>query len=393
MKRWLWLAFLLWWLPVHGEGMLTPSLHEGLKRAEKLQQAGDYRRSLKVLQPLVGKARSGIEKALVQTYLAYGWLGSDQPAKAGQAARMALENPALSKRLEPELWLLLGQAELQQGHYGPAARAFERALDLGGKEDSQLYYLLAYTLYRQKHYAKAIAYLQRALQHHRSPPEDWYRLLLACCLQGKHYALGEKVLKQMLARRPDDPARWRQLAALYFERDRFHEGLAALVAAWHEGALDRQTLLQIVHLYAHVGVPEKAARLLRRWRKEKRLPGDLKEMALEGDLWRMAREREQAVKVLRRVAEQGKDGRQWLVLAGLYMELERWKDAATAAARALQAGGGQPAQARLLLGIAAFRSGQMQTALHALQSVRQVPALLSQAEYWLGCVKGKRRCL
>ncbi len=392
MKHWLWLLCLAWLLPVHGGETVSPSIHRGLQRAEKLQQAGDYQRSLKVLQPLAAKARADIEKALVQTYLAYGWLGKGNARKAAQAARVALENPALPKRLQPQLWLLLGQAELQRGRYPSAADAFRRALALSREEDGRIHYLAAYALYQQKRYAEAITHLQRAIRHHSSPPEDWYRLFLACCLEGKRYDLGEKILKQWLLRHPQDSTRWRQLAALYFERDRFHEGLAALVAAWHQGALDRQTLLQIVRLYAHVGVPEKAARLLRRWRLDHHLPDELKVLALEGDLWRMARERERAVKVLRRVAERGKEGRQWLVLASLYMELERWEEAAAAAKKALRLGVDRPGGARLLSGIAALRAGHRHSAVRLLEAARRDKTVMAQAEYWLRCARGERRC-
>ena len=392
MKRWLWFFCLFWLLPSHAGGMIAQSFHQRLQQAEQLQQKGHYRRSLEVLQPLAGKSRSGLEKTLIQTYLAYAWLGLGKQDNAAIAARAALDHPDLPRELVPNLWLLLGQAELQRGRYGPAASAFERALALAEDETPQVYYWVAYALYQQKNYAKAIDYLQQALKHHPSPPEDWYRLLLACCLEGKRYGLGESVVKQLLARRPDDPGRWRQLAALYLERGRYHEGLAALVAAWYEGAMDRRTLLQIVRLYAHVGVPEKAARLVRSWRQEGRLPGELELLALEGDLWRMAREREQAVDVIKRVAEQGKEGRQWLVLANLYMEQERWKEAAAAAAKALEMGIRRPGHARLLMGISALRAGDRNTAVKVLEAARHSGTVMAQAEFWLRCARGERRC-
>ncbi len=392
MKRWLWLLCLAWLLPVHGEGVLSPSIHRGLQQAGKFQQGGHYRRSLTILRSLGGKARSEVDKALLHTYLAYGWMGVGNIRKASRAAHMALENPALPKRLQPELWLLLGQAALQRGRYASAAKAFRRALTLTREKDGQIHYLVAYALYQQKHYAEAIAHLQQAMKRRPSPPEDWYRLLLACCLEGKRYDLGEQILKQLLSRHPEDSTRWRQLAALYLQRGRYHEGLAALVAAWHEGALDHQTLLRIVHLYAHIGVPEKAARLLRRWRLEQRLPAEREVLTLEGDLWRMARERESAVEVLRQVAGKEKDGGQWLWLANLYGELERWGEVAAAAKKAIRLGVERPASARLLSGIAALRAGRRHLAVRMLEAARRDDAMMAQADYWLRCARGERSC-
>ncbi|MBN2700246.1 MAG: tetratricopeptide repeat protein [Methylohalobius sp. ZOD2] len=386
-------ALLGLWLVIGGaEETLSPSLFRGLQKVEELQREGRYAQSLKRLQRLSRQAESDLAKALVQTYLAYAYGGLDRLEEAARASRAALNQASLPERLQPELWFLLGQIELQRERFRQAAEALGRGIQAQASPNPQDYYLLAYADYRLHRYGDAIDSLRRALALNDSPPEDWYRLLLASYLESNRYREAEELLKNLLARHPSDQVLWRQLVALYLDRDRHHEGLATLVAAYHTGKLKQDTLFSIVRLYTHVGIPEKAARLIRQWRSDKRLPSDLKTLRLEAQLWRMARERSASAKTFRQVAEASGRGQDWLTLVRIYMELAAWRDAAEAAQKALQSGVEAPAEARLLLGVAAYRAGRLEMAARALEVARRSEEFASQADYWLQCVRGERQC-
>lgn len=386
-----WLLLFLW-LGVAQAATVSPALYRGLQQVEKLQQQGDYAASLERLRKLQRRAGNGLERALVRTYLAYAQLGLNHLDKAADAARGALESPGLPENLRPQLMLLLGQIELQRGRFRQAAGWLEKALAALEKPDPQVLYLAAYARYRLKNYARAVGHLRRALKLRDPAPEDWYRLLLACYLESRRYRETETTLKALLQRHPGDTALWRQLTALYLTENQTHRALAALVLAWHAGDLKRETLMEIVQLHAHLGIPEKAARLLRQWREEKRLPDDLKTLSLEAQLWLAARERDHAAEVYATLARRYGRGEDWLALARIELERERWPAALAAAEHALKAGAKPPAEAHLLAGIAALRAGRQSLALKHLHAACRRRKLAQQAHYWLRCARREMRC-
>jgi len=388
--RALWGLILGAWLGWGAAATVPPVFHDALAEVQRQQAQGHYGASLQRLQRLRRQARSGLERALVQTYLAYAYLGLERLDRAAATARQALKQPELPAGLRHPLKLLLGQIELQRDQPAQALRWLEQALR--ERPDSQTRYLLAYAHYRLGHYRQAIAQLRQALKAHPDAPEDWHRLLLACYLEAKRYGEAEILLRSLLRRHPGDAALWRQLAALAVARGRDHQALAALVLAWHAGDLSRDTLLAIVRLHARVGIPEKAARLVRRWRQAGRLGDDLSTLRLEADLWLAARERERALPVLERIAHRSGQGPDWLVAARTAAELEDWRVVRRAARRALRAGTAEAAEAHLWLGVAAYHLGDAATARKALVRARRSNKTARLAAYWLGCVAGEYRC-
>ncbi len=296
MRSWI-LLVVLWAGPALA-GAVDPGFYHRLHQVERWQQAGDYRKAIARLRRLQTQARSGLERALVQTYRAYAWLGLDRLDDAAGAARAALAYPKLPKDLRVSLYRLLGQVEIQRGRFREAAIWLARYLNATKTPEPQFRYLAAYAEYRLGRYRRAIAQLRAALQARPNPPDAWYQLLLACYLETRQYHRAETVFRDLLRRHPGKVRWWRQLAVLYLQQERYHHALAALVLAWHAGRLPRQELLAIVHLYAQVGIPEKAARLVRRWRREGKLPDDAKTRKLEAALWRAAREWDEARVVL-----------------------------------------------------------------------------------------------
>ncbi len=294
-----WILLLILWCGPALAGAVDPGFYHRLRQVERWQQAGDYRKAIARLRRL--QTRNGLERALVQSYLAYAWLGLDQFDNAAEAARAALAYPKLPRDLQVSLYRLLGQIEIQRGRFREAAAWLKRYLNATKTPEPGARYLAAYVDYRLGRYRPAIAHLRAALQVRPNPPDAWYQLLLACYLESGQYRRAEAVFRDLLRRHPGKVQWWRQLAALYLQQERYHHALAALVLAWHAGRLPRQELLAIVHLYAQVGIPEKAARLVRRWRREGKLPNDAKTRKLEAALWRAAREWDEARAVLARL--------------------------------------------------------------------------------------------
>ena len=104
----------------------------------------------------------------------------------------------------------------------------------------------------------------------------------------------------------------------------------------------------------------------------------------------MAREREQAIKVLAGVTDQLSDGGSYLLLGQLLSEEESWTKAMKALQAALKAGdlnGSETEMARLLLGITAYRAGDKKLATLTFEQLGGHPDLGKTADHWLTVVK------
>ncbi len=380
MRAWL-LSLVLLLLSAQGAEKISPEVFRALKDAEHHLNANHPEESLKRLTEVSPKAKSGLEQSLIAAYSSYAYLSLARYQDAVQSAQKALTSPELPGGLSPKLKVVLGQALLQLERFQAAAEALEAA----GTEP-EILYLAAYARYRLGQYERAAKLLEQPVTN---PPADWHNLLLACYIQGQNFARASELLAKQLAHQPNNSDLWQQWLGLKLKNRRPQEALAAMVIAWHAGKLSTSQLLDLAHLYAASGIPEKAARLIETWRSENRLPQTQETLRLEAELWLMARERQKALAVLERIASLSGKGSDWLAACRTAAELELWQDTARLAQQALK-GLSDPSEAELWLGIAAYHLGDVATAKTAFTRI-QHSRLKPHAHYWLGCLQAKRR--
>ena len=171
-------------------------------------------------------------------------------------------------------------------------------------------------------------------------------------------------------------------------RRRHDRALALLASAYRKGILSARELTGFARLHAAVGMPEKAARLLMGWRKSGDLTPTNARLRTELDLWRMARERDRAMDILRSLSAAG-DAKAAYELGALMFEEGRWADAASVLelpARSGELDKKEQGRANLLLGIAALQAGKPALAGPALRRAMNNPETREQASPWLAAL-------
>jgi tetratricopeptide (TPR) repeat protein len=198
----------------------------------------------------------------------------------------------------------------------------------------------------------------------------------------KKYDAAEVVLKGMLTRVPTNESNWRMLASHYLQLEESADGLAAMMVAYSSDLLESNSdLKQIVALWGYIDAPEKGARLLQEWLTAEKLESDAESLKQLGNLWLMARERNNALSVLTQAAELSPDGRTYELLGGIYFEDEEWADAYTAYSNATLAGDlEEPMRTTMLAGISAYRAGNYADAKEALNEVAESEEFGAQAQ-------------
>lgn len=381
------LLFVLWLIalgPVLAKG-LSPGIYSALTDIRARMDAGAYSESIRRLEKLEREsAGDAYTLAIVRQHLGYAYLGRDDYAAAYQSFRHAVESKTLPSDVSGELYRVLAQLGVQLRKPKQAAEYLQAWLRHQKRLKPADHALAAQVFYAAGKVKTAIGHLEQAVAATARPEKVWLSSLLAMYLETKRYKKASSLLQRLIARDPGQAYYWRQLAQLHMQRNRPGEALAVLALAYGNGLLEAKDLTRFASLHAHAGMPEKAARLLGEWRKAGRLRNTRKLLLTEADLWTMARERKQALDLLRQSQKQKADGRAALKEARILFQDGHWSDAAKAFQRALE--GGQlsdSAQARLLLGVAAYRAGDTQLAEASLEQAATDEKTGGQAKQWL----------
>jgi tetratricopeptide (TPR) repeat protein len=184
---------------------------------------------------------------------------------------------------------------------------------------------------------------------------------------------------------------WQQLAGIYLALKRDERALTTFELAYRQGRLSReQDLLQLTQLYLGRGIPYKAARLLETEMERGRIGTGVRNLELLAGAWAAARERVRATAVYQRAMRAGGDAVIGLYLADLYIQDERWQEAAEVLEATLKRDGlSEPGDAWLLLGVAHYEEGSLDLARHAFDEAARFEPARTAAQDWLQHLQGQ----
>jgi tetratricopeptide (TPR) repeat protein len=375
---------------------LPPGLYQRLQDIRGTMDNGESGQALPRLQALLEEARGDdYAEAVVRQHLGYGYLQTRRPTEAARELSRALELGTLPVEVEQQLHLLLAQAAMQQNRPSealPHVRAWLAAIASPTPEQQAM---AAQILYAAGRIAEAADWLQRAIAAGQASPGGWIRSLLGMYLELRAYEKARQLLRDSIRRQPGEADYWRYLAAVEHQAGRPSKALEVMALAYRQGLLEADELSQFARLHANQGMPEKAARLLQQWRQSGRLATSAPALRTEADLWLMARERDQALDLLREAGNLGDDGGDDYQRGRILFDAGRWRESERALEQALRRGGLADAhQAQLLAGIAALQSGEEDRAKVWLTGAAGHADTMAQARAWLAVLddgpSGKR---
>jgi tetratricopeptide (TPR) repeat protein len=365
--------------------LLSPSTHETLARSQGLLEAGKARAALEELKGLVRRIGDDpYARAVVQQNLGYAYhvLGREREAIASYGA--ALKAQSLPEEVAQRVRYTLAQLLLGEGAYREGLQHLERWLRTESDPPAESRYLAAVAHYELGQCRDSIAQLEQAVARVASPPESWYRLLLACQYDLSRFRPAAKTLERLIRIAPGERDYWLQLAGVYQRLGRERDALAILELAYRQGRLEGPEILRLARLYLYLEMPYQAARLLERELETGRIASTEANWILLGDSLLQSQERPAAAQALGHAARVSEKGERYLRWGALLYELEDWPGAARALSTALDKGVlKEPGRAQLLLGLAAYRGGDMATARQALKKAARDPATRDPARRWL----------
>ncbi len=338
------------------------------------------------LEALVLKTRENpYDYALANQYLAHTSVMLDDAGRARLALEAALGSPDLPDDMRANMSLFYGTVLLGDEEFELGLEALEEWFSLAQYPLPSQIFSLAYANYQTGNKDRAETLVARAIGESSEPQESWYQLYYRILFEKKKYADAELVLKGMLTRHPSNASYWRMLASHFLQLEESATGLATIMTAYINDLVEEPSdLRQIVSLYGYIDAPEKGARLLDDWIAAGRLEKDAESMKQLGNLWLLARERDEAVTALTEAARMAPDGQVFEMLGGVHFEEESWTAAYDAYREALDLGGlDNQARVELLAGISAFRAGRNDAARVNLEAAARDAEFRAQAQSML----------
>ena len=358
-----------------------------LEQARKFMDQGNHRAALEKLNGLLPNVDGNrYETALAHQHRAYVYLEQGDYRKGLSALESTLQ---LADTLPPDtvqnLRYNLAQAAAQSEKYGVAENALNSWFAEEKNPSADAWYLRGLVQYKQHHLNRAADYLQRAVA--LSQHENWSVLLLSIYLEQKRYRQATGILQQLVNLYPGKKEYWLNLTDVYLMSESYAEALATLQLAQHRIELGEKEILKLARLYLHKNIPYSASQLLHKAMTDGRIKTNAANLELLANSWAAARQPEEELRYLSRAAQLKNDGSLYQRCAQILLRLERWREAVAMFDNALAKGLKSPGRTYLLKGIAAYQSGQMQTATNAFEQAGRYKTTKNQAMQWLGQVK------
>lgn len=350
------LAALPWAQAGQGPG-LSPQTYQQLTAIHELIDAGKTGAALARLGELLKSVgQRSYERAVVLQNLGHVQASRGEYGAATRSLAESLSLKSLPETTEQQMRYNLAQLYLASEEPARAITVLEAWFGQADSPPASAWLLLGHTHAELGNYRKAIPAMKRAIELSDSPPADWYENLLAMHYELREFRDCAALLERMIRLFPDRDDYWRQLSGIRMTLNQPAQALAVMELMMRSGRLTREPeLAQLARLYLYQEIPYKAARLLEDAMKAGQVRKSADNRTLLATAWALARERDRAIRSYRLAAQASTSADVDFTLAQLYLEDERWTDAARTLEKALEKPDLKtPGTAWLLLGIARY---------------------------------------
>ena len=164
-------------------------------------------------------------------------------------------------------------------------------------------------------------------------------------------------------------------------------------AAYLAGALQKEKeLLNMAYLFMGNDVPYKGAKVIDKGIKEKKIERTSKNLETLAQAYQMAQELQKSIPELEAAAKLSDKGELYSRLAGIYLDLDKNKQAIAMGSKALKKGNlKRPDQLYIVLGMANANLKQYDAALSNLKKALKDERSKKFAEQWIAFVEGEKK--
>ncbi|MDI3258168.1 MAG: tetratricopeptide repeat protein [Sinobacteraceae bacterium] len=369
---------------------ISPQVYKQMEAAQKAFEAKDY----KGAEAALDKIKAGYdklndyEKATLWNLYAAVYRSENDNQRAIQAYFNLLKQNNLPEGLRNDGLFSLAQTYFLIEDYRNAIRVLQKWIAVVPEPQPDAYVLEAQAYYQLGQYEQAKQATLQALRIAKKDgqpfKENWLALLRATYYETKDYPHAIQVMEALVQMYPKGTY-LTQLSGLYGLQGDQRKQAVAMNVAYLGGMIDNASdLLNMARLYMAQGAPQRAVDLIIAKLRDKTLAINAENLQLLAQAQTLARDIEQSVPVLSRLAEMTGESRHYVFLGQAYTQLGQWDKAASAFEAALKAKNpSNPAGIRMQLGTAYYNQKKLQAARAAFVAAAESPNEHDTATTWV----------
>jgi predicted Zn-dependent protease len=370
--------------------VLRAETYKQMELAQKAFEAKDYKGAEAALDVLKAKQDklNDYERATLWNLYAAVFRSEDDNQRAIEAYVNVLKQDNLPEGLKDNALFALAQTFFLMDDYKKAIQVLDRWFATVEEPQPDAYILKAQAYYQLQDYPNAKEPILKALsiakQRNQPFKENWLGLLRAVYFEMKDYSSATKVMEVLVATYPKDTY-FTQLAGLYgLQNDQKKQ--AELMHVAYAGGLvsSKSDVLNVARLYMAQDAPQRAVDLLKARLRDKTLEVNAENLQLLAQALSLARDTDEAIPVLNRLAEMSGESKHYNYLGQAYMQQGSWAKAADAFESALKAKDAANADSlHMQLGTALYNDGKLQPARSSFGAIPSDSSNAETAANWI----------
>ncbi|KPH65682.1 tetratricopeptide repeat protein [Pseudoalteromonas porphyrae] len=377
---------------------LREKVYSQLARAQKLADDGDAQAGLAALDDINERSSSmnSYEKAMMYNFYGFIYYNENDLTKAIASFEKVIAEDEIPESLRLSTSFSLAQLAMANSDYNKTLNFLAQWDTINTKPKTDAYYVLKSQAYYQlKDYQNGINNIEHAIalsdSEGKEPKENWLVLQRAM-----YYSLGntDKVVTvlERMVKLYNKPQYWVQLGGMYGETGKEKEQLAILEAAYQQGFLtSKSDLRQLSQVYLYNGLAYKAANVMSTAIDNEIVQATAKNYAFIAEAMIQAKEEEKSIPYFSKAAQQSDHGKYEQRLAEVYVNLEKYEDAADAARKALEKGSLDfESNAYVALGMAQYSLQNFDASILAFEQAEKHKKSQRLAEQWIKYVKREK---
>jgi tetratricopeptide (TPR) repeat protein len=322
---------------------MSTKIYKKLDKVREYVDEKNYEDAESLIASLEKTKRNSYEKAMTWNMEAYLYYNREDYNKAAKSYEKIVAQDNIPESLAQTTLYSLAKLHLIQQDYPQALVAMNRWFKVVKKPSAESHILRAQMYYQLEQYSKALPDVKSAISMTeaagKKPRENWLLIERAVYFQHKDYASMERCLKDLIALYPKSSSigqYWVQLGAVYNELDQFDAELATLETAYDLNLLVKENqLISLAQAMLGKEIPFKAAQVLTKGMEDKIIKESARNLSLLADAFMLAKENDQAIKILEKTAGLSNSAKDHYRLAQIYTERQEWDQALKNINRAL----------------------------------------------------------
>lgn len=381
----------------------TPALRENVyKKLAEVQEktdVNDWNGALVVLNELKGDSGkwNGYEIAQLWNYYGFVYYSLERYGDALRSYQQVVANPDdIPAGLETATLYTMAQLYFIQEDYKSAITALTQWMNVSPIVGADAYVLRCQAYYSLNDFNKALTDCEWAVSDYEGkgkvPKENWFSLTRAIYYEKGNNKKVIEILEKLVRHYPK-ASYWRQLAGMYGAVNREKDQLHAYETAYLMGAVtNEKELLNIAYLFLGEDVPYKAAKIIDKGIKDKRIEPTSKNLETLATAWRMAQEVKKSLPEMEKAAAKAETGDLYARLAGIYLDNDMYEKSIDAGEVAIKRGGIKRAdQLQIVLGMSFVNVKKYDSAIKAFKEAAKDKRSVKFATQWISYAEGEKR--